>query len=116
MDQSTAIPQNTLIARNTVIMLAMLLFSLLVGTIGYRLTGGFSWMDSFLNATMILTGMGPAHDPESNIGKLFSAFFALYSGIIFLSSIAIFIFPILQGLNERFDPTRKVASPKNEPE
>ncbi len=93
----------TVILRNTFIMLGMICFSLLAGTIGYRLTGGFSWMDSFLNATMILTGMGPAHDPESNTGKLFSALFALYSGIIFLSSIAIFIYPILQRLSERFD-------------
>lgn len=85
-----------LILRNAFIMLVLLSVSLLIGTVGYRLTGGFSWMDSFLNAAMILTGMGPVHDPVGNGGKFFSAMFALYSGIIFLSSVAIFIFPVLE--------------------
>lgn len=86
------------IVRNTFIMFALLSVSMLVGTVGYRFTGNFSWMDSFLNAAMILTGMGPVHDPVGNGGKFFSAMFALYSGIVFLSSVAIFIFPILQHL------------------
>lgn len=89
-------PGNSVILRNTIIMLVMISVSLLIGTLGYRYTGGFSWMDSYLNAAMILTGMGPVHDPESDVGKLFSGIFALYSGIIFLSAIAIFVFPILQ--------------------
>ncbi|MBS1554133.1 MAG: hypothetical protein JSU09_04340 [Bacteroidetes bacterium] len=82
--------------RNTLIMLGLITLSLLIGTIGYRFTGGFTWMDSFLNSAMILTGMGPVHDPVGNGGKFFSAMFALYSGIIFLSAVAIFIFPILK--------------------
>jgi len=96
-------PGNSVILRNTIIMLAMISISLLIGTLGYRYTGGFSWMDSYLNAAMILTGMGPVHDPESDVGKLFSGMFALYSGIIFLSAIAIFVFPILQRVCGNFD-------------
>lgn len=103
MEQTQNTTRRSPILRNTAIMVMMISVSLTIGTLGYRATGGFSWMDSFLNATMILTGMGQAHDPESNTGKLFSALFALYSGIIFLSSVAIFIFPILQKLSERFD-------------
>lgn len=88
--------EKALIVRNTFIMVGMITVSMVIGTFGYRLTGGFSWMDSFLNAAMILTGMGLVHDPAGNGGKLFSALFALYSGIIFLSAVAIFIFPVLR--------------------
>lgn len=102
--------RNNLIIRNTAIMMAMISVSLIIGMVGYRITGGFSWMDSFLNAAMILTGMGPVHDPDSSLGKLFSGCFALYSGIIFLSAVAIFIFPILQQFNERFDQSGKNVS------
>jgi hypothetical protein len=69
-------------------------FGLLTGILGYHLFAGLNWMDSFYNTSMILTGMGPVADMTSVSAKLFSSFYALFSGIIFLSTIAIFFAPI----------------------
>lgn len=54
-----------------------------------------SWLDSFHMACMILTGMGPTIEIKSTVGKLFSSFYALYSGIAFLSITAVFFAPII---------------------
>lgn len=69
-------------------------FSLAIGVTGYHLFADLSWLDSFYNASMILTGMGPVSDMTTNEGKLFSSFYALYSGIAFLSTVAVFFAPI----------------------
>jgi hypothetical protein len=65
-----------------------------IGTVGYRYLGNLSWIDSFYNACMILTGMGPVNVMETNTAKLFASFYALFSGIAFLSTIAVFLAPI----------------------
>ena len=54
-----------------------------------------SWIDAFLCASMILTGMGPTGNIESDGGKIFSAFYAIYSGVTFLSVMAIVFAPIM---------------------
>jgi hypothetical protein len=76
----------------------IIFISLAGGTIGYRLTCGISWVDSFYMASMILTGMGPVTQVDSVTGKLFSSFFALYSGIMFLSATAVFLSPLVHRL------------------
>jgi hypothetical protein len=80
----------------------LLSFSLLIGTIGYWHFGQYntvspkpSCIDAFLTASMILTGMGPIGTIDCDSGKIFSAFYALYSGIAFLTSVAIFFSPIV---------------------
>ncbi|MCS6917597.1 MAG: ion channel [Chitinophagales bacterium] len=75
--------------------LLVVIGSLALGTIGYRYAASLSWLDSFYMACMILTGMGPVVDMPTNAGKLFSAFYALYSGIAFLGIAAILFAPIL---------------------
>ena len=65
--------------------------SLGIGMAGYHFLGRLPWADSFLNASMILTGMGPVDRMESTPAKLFSAFYALFSGVIFLTSAAILL-------------------------
>lgn len=84
------------------ISLILLLFSLIIGTVGYWYFGQEnvktdkpSWIDAFLCASMILTGMGPIGSIESDGGKIFSALYAIYSGVTFLSVMAIFFAPIL---------------------
>jgi hypothetical protein len=72
----------------------LILFSTGIGTVGYRYFGKLSWIDSFYNACMILTGMGPVNVMETNTAKLFASFYALFSGIAFLSIIAVFLSPI----------------------
>lgn len=81
---------------------SLLLFSLVIGTVGYWYFGQEnvktdkpSWVDAFLCASMILTGMGPIGSVETDGGKIFSALYAIYSGVTFLSVMAIFFAPIL---------------------
>lgn len=76
------------------ITLAIVAFSLLIGTLGYHYFGEIEWIDALVNAAMILTGMGPVTTMTTVPGKLFSVFYALYSGIAFLSMVAILMAPI----------------------
>ena len=69
--------------------------SLCIGILGYHYFADLSWIDSLLNASMILTGMGPVTPMYTTSGKLFASMYALFSGIAFLSTIAVFISPIL---------------------
>jgi len=77
-------------------------FSLFIGSTGYAYFGGLDWVDALLNAAMILTGMGPVDRMVTTSGKLFATFYALYSGIAFLSMMAILIAPILHRFLHRF--------------
>lgn len=74
--------------------LIVLFFSIGIGTVGYHFCGGLSWIDAFLNAAMILTGMGPVDHLNTDEGKLFAAFYALFSGISFLTFVAVLFAPI----------------------
>ena len=67
---------------------------LLMGIIGYKNTGPMSWIDAVHNTSMILGGMGPVVTIETFWGKIFSSFYALFSGVIFITSIGILIAPI----------------------
>ena len=72
---------------------AVIAFSLLLGMVGYHYFGKLNWVDSLLNASMILTGMGPVNAMPSDAAKLFASFYSLYSGVVFLTTIAIFLSP-----------------------
>ncbi len=78
--------------------LCLVIFSVGIGTLGYRYLAGLNWVDSFHMACMILTGMGPVVTLTSIPAKLFSSFYALYSGIAFLSITAVFFAPIIHRL------------------
>lgn len=76
----------------------LILVSLAIGTFGYHaVVPGMEWIDSFYMSSMILTGMGPLADIkiETDAAKLFSSFYALYSGVVFLSATAVFFAPII---------------------
>ena len=72
---------------------ALIAGSLAIGMIGYHALERLSWLDAFLNATMLLGGMGPVNTPQTSAGKLFAGFYALYSGLIFLVAVAIVLAP-----------------------
>lgn len=74
--------------------LAVTLTSLLIGVLGYHNFEALSWVDSLLNASMILGGMGPVDVLKTEGGKLFASFYALFSGTVFLAIIGILIAPI----------------------
>lgn len=74
---------------------ALTVFSVGIGTIGYKILGHMGWIDGFYNACMILTGMGPVAVLTDNAGKLFASFYALFSGIAFLTTVAVLFAPIV---------------------
>ena len=72
--------------------------SLSLGILGYHWLGHLSWVDSLLNASMILGGMGPVDPLRDTDAKIFASFYALFSGVIFLTTVAIFLSPIAHRL------------------
>lgn len=86
------------VGRYGIFALGLVAFSVLIGTVGYHYLGNVSWLDSFHMACMILTGMGPVVEMTSPAAKLFSSFYALYSGVAFLSITAVFFAPIIHRL------------------
>jgi len=85
--------------------------SIALGMAGFHFLAQQTWLDGFLNAAMLLGGMGPVGDIQSSAGKLFAGFFALYAGLFFITSFAILAAPVLHRLLPKFhadeQPTRK---------
>lgn len=72
------------------------------GMVGYHHFEGLGWLDAFLNAAMLLGGMGPVDMPRTPPGKLFAGFYALYSGLVFLAAAGLIGAPILHRLLHKF--------------
>ena len=79
----------------------VIVFSLAIGILGYHFLAGFSWLNSLLDASMILGGMGPVNPLTTTAGKLFASFYALFAGIAFLATVGIFVAPIAHRLLHR---------------
>ena len=90
------------LALNGIAGLLLLAFSLGMGVIGYHFLEGLSWIDSLLNASMILGGMGPVAPLQTEAGKLFASFYALYSGVVLLAGVGILAAPIFHRFLHRF--------------
>ncbi len=73
----------------------VLVVSLAIGTEGYHRFGGQPWIDAFLNAAMILGGMGQVGEVSGTAGKLFAAFFALYAGLVLITVGTIILAPVV---------------------
>ena len=73
-----------------------------LGIVGYHLREGLPWLDSLLNASMILGGMGPVDPVRSAAGKLFASFYALFSGIVFLVAAGVIFAPAFHRFLHRF--------------
>jgi hypothetical protein len=86
----------------------LLAVSLGIGILGYMLCEGLSWIDAFLNAAMLLGGMGPVDPPHSAAGKLFAGCYALYAGLVFLVTAALLFTPLLHRLLHRFHWDEKI--------
>ena len=80
----------------------VVLGSLACGMTGYVYFERLSWLDAFLNASMLLGGMGPVDKPATREGKLFAGIYALYAGLVFLVAVAIVLAPVLHRLLHRF--------------
>ena len=90
------------LAKHAGLALAVVVFSLGAGMAGYVYFERLSWLDGFLNAAMLLGGMGPVNAPSTAGGKLFAGGFALYAGMIFLIAAAIVIAPAVHRILHRF--------------
>jgi len=90
------------LAWHVAIALGIVLVSLGIGIVGYHVFEGLSWIDSTVNAAMILGGMGPVNQLYTNAGKLFAALYALFSGIVFLVAVAVMLAPVAHRLLHRF--------------
>lgn len=82
--------------------LTLIAVALGIGMLGYIGLEGLGPVDAFLNAAMILSGMGPIHNPTSTAGKLFAGFYALFSGFAVLGIAAIIFAPLVHRMFHRF--------------
>ncbi len=96
------LPFHLHVTKNALLSAGVIIAALLVGIGGYMLTEGMSLVDALLNASMILTGMGPATPLKTTAGKLFASGYALFSGTVFLSAMALLFAPWLHRFLHRF--------------
>ena len=88
--------------RSLAVAVCILLPSLGLGVLGYHFIGQLHWIDALLNASMILTGMGPVDPMQSAGAKLFASFYALFSGIVFITSAGVLLAPVVHRVLHRF--------------
>ena len=93
---------------HVLVSLVLLAVSLAAGMAGYMVFEHLSWIDAFLNAAMLLGGMGPVNAPVSSAGKLFAGLYALYAGLVFLIGVAFIFTPILHRLLHTFHWSEKL--------
>lgn len=86
----------------------LLLVSLGAGMAGYVALEHLSWVDAFLNAAMLLGGMGPVNPPQTDAGKLFAGCYALYAGLVFIVTAALLFTPVLHRLMHHFHWSEKL--------
>lgn len=84
----------------------LLLISLMIGIIGYIYFEHLSWHSAFLNAAMLLGGMGPVDAPQTDAGKLFAGLYALYAGLVFLVIVGLFLAPVAHRVMHQFHWTQ----------
>jgi hypothetical protein len=90
------------LARHAAVALLLMGFSLGIGMAGYSHYESLQWRDAFLNAAMLLGGMGPVHIPATPAGKIFAGLYALYAGLIFLVMAGVLLAPVMHRVLHRF--------------
>ena len=90
------------VLRNFLIASGVVTFSLGIGVLGYHSIGGLGWIDSLLNASMILTGMGPVDSMKTDGAKIFASLYALFSGVAFLTMVAVLFAPVIHRFFHKF--------------
>ena len=89
------------VASHLLVGLGVIGASLAIGMAGYVAFEHLTWMDAFLNAAMLLGGMGPVDMPQTEAGKLFAGLFALYAGLVLIVVAALLISPVIHRLLHR---------------
>jgi hypothetical protein len=89
-------------ARSAAVALLVIAVALGIGMVGYRAFEPMSWVDAFVNAAMILSGMGPVSSLQTDGGKIFAGCYALFSGLAFLTSLGIIFVPAFHRFLHKF--------------
>ncbi len=90
------------LARNAAVALVIIVAALFVGMLGYRVLEKMSWVDAFVNAAMILSGMGPVSSLQSDTGKIFAGCYALFSGLAFITALGVIFAPVFHRFLHKF--------------
>ena len=90
------------LARHAAAALGLLILSLGIGMAGYEYFEDLEWRDAFLNAAMLLGGMGPVNAPVTPAGKIFAGLYALYAGLVFLLVAGVLLVPLLHRILHHF--------------
>jgi len=81
---------------------ALMVIALVLGIAGYHFLAGFDWIDSLLEASMILGGMGPIRELPNDASKVFASTYALFSGVIFIALMGIMLSPVVHRVMHKF--------------
>ena len=90
------------LAHSGIIALALIAVSLIVGMVGYHILESLNWIDAFLNAAMLLGGMGPVNTPTTFAGKLFAGLYALYCGLAAILVAGLILAPVVHRILHKF--------------
>jgi hypothetical protein len=90
------------LARSLGLAFAIVVMSLGIGMAGYHVFENLSWLDAFLNAAMILSGMGPVAPIQTSGGKLFAGCYALFSGLALITTLAVVFAPLFHRFLHKF--------------
>jgi hypothetical protein len=90
------------LAKSACVGLLVIAFALGIGMIGYRAFESMSWVDAFVNASMILSGMGPVSSLQTDGGKIFAGCYALFSGLAFITCLGIVFAPVIHRFLHKF--------------
>ncbi len=89
------------VLKNILLASVIMFVCLAIGIIGYHYTADIPWLDSVHNASMILSGMGPVVEIKTVAGKWFSSFYALFSGVVFITNVGVILAPAMHRMFHR---------------
>lgn len=92
---------------NVLLATALLGVSLLIGMVGYHWLAPMGWIDAFLNAAMLLGGMGPVEPLANDAAKLFAGAYAIYCGVVFIATAGLVLAPVGSHILHRFHLDRR---------
>ena len=95
------------IVATLVVALALIAVALMIGIAGYHYIAGFNWVDSLLEASMILGGMGPVNQLPNDAAKIFASIYALFSGLILIALMGIILSPVIHRVMHKFHVDEK---------
>ena len=95
------------IVASLVVALGLICVALLIGIAGYHYLAGFNWIDSLLEASMILGGMGPIKELPNDTAKIFASVYALFSGLLLIAMMGIILAPVIHRVMHKFHVDEK---------